>query len=810
MSGKIALAYDNLSPKDWGLLTRIMYDVIHIDPKNIVTLDDEYDVILCIGEKSLNELCGLKGILRYAGIIQTMWRYPTVPVVHPGYLEHNPDYMTKFAEDILTAYHISIGLDKVESTNQYKIVEDLDTLKNLVQYCKQTGYCAFDFESSKLTDMGTFDPDFYVTTLSISFQQGSSYVIPLLHDDSPFRDSIHGVIELLEEIFSDPMITKIGHYVKFDMHCAAWLGIRSFRGPYHCTMLLSQLYDENMSHKLKDLVRSYFSRFANYEKAIGKDWASIPLNDLARYNALDSDLTLRLYWLFTDMLMEDPAIYLEYRNLTAPATKTLFNMEEVGMHVDKEYLMESIRKVDKMIEEQETLMKNHPEVVRYNAWAKDVAKDAYIVSLEDKLEEEKTKEYKSKSAQENKEIRIAKYQEEIKNLKTGSIDIDYPEVNFNSPAQLKELLFDKNGFGFDLPKQKFQKLATDSTGADNLDLIKDKTGFLEQLQIYRQLKKVSGTYLTSILNKLDRNHYIHTTFNQHIAITGRLSSNKPNLQNIITRTKFSQVEEAVKFVKKSFTPPKGYTLVAADYSQIELRVIAHYADEKNMLRIFQNNEDIHEMTAANSRGYTIEEFKKLKENDPKEYKKMRYEAKAENFGFVYGISVEGFREYARTDYGINISSREAENRRNAYFKKYPELLKYHSLYINKARKFKYVRTFFGRRVHLPEIDSINGGKKGHAERNAINSPIQGTAGEMTIFSLPMLENRLDPRILIVNSIHDADYFYVPNDILEETLPIIKDTMEHLPLLEYFGKTINTVPIKVDFEISEKSWGDLVG
>jgi DNA polymerase-1 len=370
--------------------------------------------------------------------------------------------------------------------------------------------------------------------------------------------------------------------------------------------------------------------------------------------------------------------------------------------------------------------------------------------------------------------------------------------------QIKELLFSKEGFAFPKPKESYGKDA-DSTDEDNLKSIKDKTGFLEQLIVYRKLQKVCKTYLVGILEKLDQDHYIHSTFNQHVTKTGRLSARNINLQNIITRTDYKAVEEAVVMVKKSFTVPKGYIMVQADYSQIELRIIAFLANETTMLQAYRNNQDLHELTASNSRGFTLEEFKKL---DPATYKQYRYEAKAENFGFIYMISPQGFKEYARTTYGIIISEREAEKKQAAFFKKYPKLLDYHKEYIHKARKFGYIRTFFGRCVHLPDINSINGGVRGHAERNAVNSPVQGTAGEMTIWAFTLLSMRLNPRVILINSIHDSIIFYIPNDILEESKRLIQETMGTLPLKLYFYKGIDTVPITAEFETSTESWKDL--
>jgi DNA polymerase I-like protein with 3'-5' exonuclease and polymerase domains len=817
-NGKIAVIKDkalHCSSKSYELLESIMYNVVKIDRANVQVSDldpflsvKDVDVIMTVGEKALNYITDLKGITKYAGTVQTSAQgIPVVPIVSPGFLDHNPNYLRRFAEDILTAYHVSIGVRKEEVSNQYVVIADMTTLTEVITYIKQTGYCSFDFETTELTDMGTFDPDFYCTTLSLTFQQGSAYVIPLWHPDSPFDNiQLESIFyELEKHVFGNPDIVKIGQNTKFDMHCLVWCGVVNFRGVYHDTMLMHQLYNENISHKLKDMVRDFFPQFANYEAVLAKNWKA-SLSDLARYNALDSDLTFRLYWVLTDLLLEDERIYLMYRNLTAPAMVALFKMEETGMLVDKEFLTESIRDVQELIADQEALMRMHTPVQRFEEFKKKEERLAAIVDLQSKLEKESIAEYKSKQAQKNKEERIGNYKLQLDSLKSGNLVLDHTRINFNSPDQLKELLFTEQGFGFKMPQETYNS-KPDSTGADNLDLIKDPSGFIEQLQVMRQLKKIEGTYLSSILNKLDENHYIHTNFNQHVAKTGRLSSDKPNLQNIITRTKYKVVEDSVALVKKSFVVPEGYTLVQADYSQIELRIVAHYAKELTMIEAYKNNQDIHELTAANSRGYTVEEFKKI---DPKLYKQYRYEAKAENFGFVYGISPEGFREYARTTYGINISLRDAEKKRDAYFKKYPELLNYHKEFKNKAKQFKYVRTFFGRKVHLPDIDSSIGGIRGHAERNAINSPIQGTAGEMTIFAVTLLMIRLPKSIKIVNTIHDSILFYVPDNILEQALILIRETMENLPLKLYFGRAIDSLPIKVDFEVSKNNWKDLHG
>ena len=328
--------------------------------------------------------------------------------------------------------------------------------------------------------------------------------------------------------------------------------------------------------------------------------------------------------------------------------------------------------------------------------------------------------------------------------------------------------------------------------------------FLDNLLAYRQLTKILSTYLVSIRDKIGADGKIHTSFNQHVAKTGRLSSSKPNLQNQISRTKYEIVEEAVKRVKQSFSVPFGYTLLQGDYSQAELRLIAHYSQDKRMMKAYLDDKDLHEITAANAKGLTLKDWHEL---EAKEKKQSRFEAKSENFGLIYGMSAGGYRDYARVQYGIIMGKRKSEERRDEFFRLYPSLLEYHKTYKAKAYKFGHVRTMFGRKVRLPELKSFNRIKVGHAERNAINSPIQGTAGEMTIFAFSLLQPLLDKRVIFINTIHDSILYYVPDDILEETISLIKTVMENLPIEVYFDRTLS-LPMKADFERSKESWGKL--
>lgn len=772
------------------------------------------DVIIISGENSIKKYLKLTGILNHAGIECTFLHVPAIPIVDPTYLDHNPKYLPKLAEHLYHAYQIMLGIEVQEATNQHLIVTKVQEVMDLVDYCEQTGYCSFDFETTLLTDMATFDPDFDVTSLSISFQQGSSYFIPWHHKESTFSEHDLGKITkiLNDRIFANPLITKVGHHIKFDMHCAYFVGVRSFRGPFHDTMIMRHLLDEDASSRLKDIVREYLPAFGNYESEVAKyKWDEIPLKAQARYNSLDSDLTLRLYWLFTEAMIEhEERLYIYYRNLVAPLTKVLWKMENNGMYVDKQFILNSINEVDQMLKELEVKMSQYPKFIRFIKTRAMVTLEQSIKDLSEKLEKANNASFKSPAAVKNNENRIKTYEDTIKSLEEGEPDYrgEIESFNFGSPAQVTALLFSEEGFRFKAPKDIKGNLMI-SSGKEVLNQITDKSGFIEDLQAYRQLSKIKTTYLQGILNKTTADHRIHGSFNQHITKTGRLSSSKPNLQNMISRTVNPMVEEAVKFTKQSFIVPKGYSLIQADYSQMELRLIALFANETNMLNAYNSGEDIHELTASGSRNFaSLEEFKKLKETDKDKYKQYRYEAKAENFGFVYGASAPGFRQYAKVTYGIDMTVEEAERRRKNFFKKYPKLLEYHEIYKAKALKFGYVRTLLGRKVRLPDIKSFSGLKRGHAERGACNAPIQGTGGELMEFALVLLDLRLPDSVVICNTIHDSGMEYIRTEDIEVYLPVIKHTMEHLPIEMYFGKSLDGIPIIVDFEGSQKSWGDL--
>ncbi len=332
-------------------------------------------------------------------------------------------------------------------------------------------------------------------------------------------------------------------------------------------------------------------------------------------------------------------------------------------------------------------------------------------------------------------------------------------VNFNigSPKQLGEILFEvmKIDAG-----QKKTKTGQYATGEDVLQKLRHKHEIVDQILTYRELSKLKSTYVDSLPSLInERTGRLHTSYNQAVAVTGRLSSNNPNLQNIPIRT------DRGKEIRKAFIARnENYSLVSADYSQIELRIVAAISGDENMVQAFKDNKDIHTATAA--KVYNVAESEVTST--------MRRAAKAVNFGIIYGQSAFGLAE------NIGVSRTEAKSIIDNYFAQYPAIKQYMDRSINFAKEHGYVETVMGRKRWLKDIYSANFTVRGYAERNAINMPIQGTAADMIKLAMITIHRELKKQKMATKmllQVHDELVFDVPNEELEAVKPLIKHCME---------------------------------
>ena len=330
------------------------------------------------------------------------------------------------------------------------------------------------------------------------------------------------------------------------------------------------------------------------------------------------------------------------------------------------------------------------------------------------------------------------------------------EFNISSPKQVGEVLFDKLKI---TDKAKKTKTGQYVTSEEVLESLKNKHQIVEKILDYRGLKKLLSTYIDALPQLINpRTGKIHTSFNQTVTATGRLSSSNPNLQNIPIRN------EDGKEIRKAFIPEEGCEFFSADYSQIELRIMAHLSGDKNMIEAFQEGDDIHASTASKVYKIGLDEVTR----------EQRSKAKTANFGIIYGISVFGLAER------MNVPRSEAKELIEGYFQTYPQVKEYMDMSIAKARENGYIETIFGRKRFLPDISSHNAVVRGYAERNAINAPIQGSAADIIKVAMINIYRRFkdeDIRSKMILQVHDELNFSVYPEEKEKVQRIVIEEME---------------------------------
>jgi len=359
---------------------------------------------------------------------------------------------------------------------------------------------------------------------------------------------------------------------------------------------------------------------------------------------------------------------------------------------------------------------------------------------------------------------------DLRILESKIFELSGEEFNMNSPKQLGEILFDKMQLD---PKAKKTKTGQYATSEDVLQKLSSKHEIITSILEYRTLQKLKSTYVDALPSQIDKkDDRVHTTFAQTVAATGRLASVNPNLQNIPIRTLRGQQ------IRGAFVSEEGKKIISADYSQIELRLIAEISGEQNMIKAFQNGEDIHVSTAAKLFDIPLEEVTKT----------QRSQAKTVNFGIIYGQGAFALAEQT------GLSRSEAKKMIDSYYENYPRLKEYMAEQVKKAQDFGYVETILGRKRHLKDINSSNFVVKAHAERNAVNAPIQGSAADIIKLAMIKIDKELEAQNLetkMLLQVHDELLFEVPIDEIETAKSLIKKEMESafatsVPLLVEVG------------------------
>lgn len=725
-------------------------------------------------------------------------------------------------KDVLDNYHFSWA----------KTMADV---KKVVKYCKMTGYCAHDYETS-----GHLSSDHrgYPTCISIAFQPGYAYVIPLAHKDSPLRkgNKWKRILKYIgRELIQNDRIVKVAHNFKFEHGWWLKYGIRP-RGVILDTMLMKYLLNEKRPHDLKSLAYSFFPQYANYSikgedtertpEEVVQFWSNVPLETLAPYNALDSDLCLRLA-IYLEQRIRECGFYQLYRNLLEMASYNLAEVESRGYLVDRPYLDGLCESYKTKIEEAEAKMYAVPSLVKYNKKRVKAAKKALLDGLLEQIEI-KTNELDSTTDKK----KLGSLQRSITNLQkkydnysagaglTKKDKESLQPLNLKSVKQLIDFLY-YNKYGLRLPIIKYTEdkktkkpTKNPATSEDVLLELKDKdeTGFIETLLKYREITKLYSTYIVGIRDILNPDNTLHGSFLIHGTVTGRLSSRNPNLQNMPRDT-------TAKDIKYMFVCPKGKVMMQLDYSQAELRVVAGWSQDKQMLEWFRVGHDIHLATACKKYKISYEDAYKIysNEDDPdfKIWKVRRKQAKTIGFGVLYQQGPNHLKESLSTP-DHKATKEEAIEFLDEWFDTFPRIRKF----VKKQQKFAeehgYIVSPFGRKRRLPEArNKREQGKYAKALRDAVNAPIQGTASDFALFSSilireQIMQGKLPASIEQIGTIHDSLMFYLdPKDMNDEVVDHLFNICKDPDTQKYFGFKLKGITMAVDFELGLR-WSKLKG
>lgn len=688
---------------------------------------------------------------------------------------------------------------------RYKIIRSFKELKQLVEACLHTGYASVDFETNA---EGIYKDTFKPTILSVSFQVGSGCSIPLQHFDESVQDIpwLKWLQYFGRKVVENPKVVKVAHNFKFDNQIFVKYGIY-VRGTVIDTMLAKYLLNEEKPHGLKPMVDKYLPEFADYEKYDkfeSIDWDKKPLEPLARYGCMDTDFTLRL-GLFLEKKLIDKGFYNLYRNLIMPASKVLQDAETNGLPIDLQFNDQLQDKYSKLIQETNDKLRSVRQIKRYQKYSLEQRKRDYIDKLTQEIEELSSDPKKAKSVK-NREDKISRVL--AGEYQTNDEKKLIEPINFNSTKQMVDLLYiSPKGFKFPIveyTKDKKNKPTNNpSTSESTLTKIldQDKSGFLKALLDLRGLDKMNSTYIVGLRELVQSDNKVHPTFLIHGTTSGRLSSKNPNGQNI---PKVMVNPD----IKKQFIPPSGKLFLTYDYSQAELRILAHLAKEETMLEWFRTGKDIHVASACKKYHEDYGEILKIYEDEQHElyplWKKRRKQAKTINFGIVYEQSAHKLAESLSTP-EEKVDDSEGQQFLDEYFTTFPKIKKFMDKQHKFMEKHGYCVSLFGRRRRCPNVYSDNFSEYLEALRQSTNMPCQSTASDMALFASIIVWEKVKkgelPPMREVNTVHDSVYQFIePRYITPDTIYRIWDICRNPSTKEFFDFEIKDVDMSMDFTI----------
>ena len=693
---------------------------------------------------------------------------------------------------------------------RYVIIKNKRMLKKVFNLCKYTGYASVDYETD---GSPIYNKSFKPTILSVSWMPGFGASIPLDHFEtkdytSPGWNWKKMLRKFGEEVIENYEITKVAWNWKFDDQINQKYQI-FYRGTCLDGMLAKYLLNEEKPNDLKSMVRRYLPEYGNYEKQDAFDqipWDKKELDPLCHYGCQDTDYTLRLMIFFEKKLI-DLGLYSTFRNLIMSASRVLTSVEKNGLYLDREFNNQLLETYKPKIDAARQAIYDLPRVKKFEKKYNQEKIDKYIQSIEAELEELDYNDPKDKR-------KIVSREQKISNIKAGIFTTKKEQelirpINLGSSVDLPALMYSEEGFHFEVIKNNESgKPSTDEETLTNLRLTVKKPDspkaiFLDRLLELRGLEKMYKTYIEGWNEKVQDDDRLHGRFLIHGTTSGRLSSAEPNAQQIPK----TSVDPNIKLQLKA---PKGTLYIASDFSQAELRIMAHLSGDETYLNAFNSGQDPHLAIAATKYHIPYEEALKIyeDENHPehKIWKVRRKQAKQIAFGLIYGIGAKLLAvKLSDPKSGIIVTPEEAQKEMDIFFGQHPKLKTFLKKQEKFLRKNGHLVSLFGRKRRLPQIYSNDKGEEAYALRLALNFPCQSAASDMCLFGSILIyylmrQGKL-PSTKSVCLVHDANYQITkPENIniwsIYEMWQIYRN-----PLTKpYFGFQIDDVTMDMEFVI----------
>lgn len=693
---------------------------------------------------------------------------------------------------------------------RYVIIKNKRMLKKVINLCKYTGYASVDYETD---GSPIYNKSFKPTILSVSWMPGFGASLPLDHFEtkdytSPGWNWKKMLRKFGEEVIENYEITKVAWNWKFDDQINQKYQI-FYRGTCLDGMLAKYLLNEEKPNDLKSMVRRYLPEYGNYEKQDAFDkipWDKKELDPLCHYGCQDTDYTLRLMIFFEKKLI-DLGLYSTFRNLIMSASRVLTSVEKNGLYLDREFNNQLLETYKPKIDAARQAIYDLPRVKKFEKKYNQEKVDKYIQSIESELEELDYNDPKDKR-------KIASREQKISNIKAGIFTTKKEQelirpINLGSSVDLPALMYSEEGFHFEVIKNNESgKPSTDEETLTNLRLTvkkpdSSKAIFLDRLLELRGLEKMYKTYIEGWNEKVQDDDRLHGRFLIHGTTSGRLSSAEPNAQQIPK----TSVDPNIKLQLKA---PKGTLYIASDFSQAELRIMAHLSGDETYLNAFNSGQDPHLAIAATKYHIPYEEALKIyeDENHPehKIWKVRRKQAKQIAFGLIYGIGAKLLAvKLSDPKSGIIVTPEEAQKEMDIFFGQHPKLKTFLKKQEKFLRKNGHLVSLFGRKRRLPQIYSNDRGEEAYALRLALNFPCQSAASDMCLFGSILIyylmrQGKL-PSTKSVCLVHDANYQITkPENIniwsIYEMWQIYRN-----PLTKpYFGFQIDDVTMDMEFVI----------